>query len=328
MSTRQKIAVLLILISAAFTVSCTKEAPINGTTQGASDENVQENEEATEDTAPALDERVSMYRASVYKDIKQSDWLATLNKGEQVVLVEELAETVTLKGKEEKIAKVRLSDDSEGYIRLRYLADKAVVITDDEVPVYNRNNKTSGQRGILPKGTIAFVVDQKANWLKVTVGELRDGTKVYDKWLENGYSEDMSLVSDAVMIEQSADVLLGLREGDAEAARVILEEVANKGNEMSFVAQMYLEGSAGSEPYEYSDGAVLAKVSASNLRIRTEPNTDAEQVATAPQNKIVEVLEQQDQEVEIDGTTGVWMKVNYEGTEGWAFGAFLDPLDG
>lgn len=307
---------ILLLLLVALAVSCSQ-----GEKQTSQEAAPSEKKEEV-----ALDERAAMYRASVYKDKEHNDWLATLNKAEQVVLLEEVSEEVEIKGKKEKLARVRLSDDSEGYIRMRYLADKAVVITDDEVPVFNRNNKTSGQHSVLPKGTVAFVVDQKANWLKVTVGELSDGTKVYNRWIEKGYSEDRGLVSDAVRIEDAGKILSGEKDGDTEAAHFILEELANKGNEMSFVAQAYLEEDTAQEPYEYPEDAVLARVTATNLKIRTEPNVEAEELKMAPQNSVAAILEEQEDEVEIGGMSGRWMKINFEGTQGWAFGAFLEKM--
>lgn len=314
----KKLTGLLLTLALVVTIAgCTKETPVpEADTDGAS----QQDDTQEQDAEEAIDERVAMYRAAVYSDTAHKEWLATLSKGEQVELLKELSEPVTLKGKEETLAKVRLSDDSEGYIRLRYLADRAVVITEEEVPVYSRNNKTSGQKGTLPKGTVAFVVDQKANWLKVTAGD----QKIYNKWIIDGYSDDRSLVTDALIVEEQAKILRGEKDGDTDAARVLLDDIAQKDHAVSSVAQEVLDGGSQEEEYEYPEDAQLATVEASNLRIREEPDTDAEEITMAPEESTVQILEEQDEEVEIGGSSGRWTKVNYEGTEGWAFGAFLE----
>lgn len=317
----KRLCMIVVVVTAlVFVVSCNKQDKSTETVQDEATQDTQTTESETEETQPVLDEKVAMYRAAVYKDPKQSDWLATLNKGEQVMLVEVLDEPVKLKGKDETIAKVRLSDDTEGYIRERYLADKAIVITDEEVPVFARNNKTSGQSGSLPLGAIAFVVEQKANWLKVTAGD----HKIYNKWIESGYSENRELITDAVLVEENGMIVRGEKDGTYETARGILEDIAAKNNELSDIAKEYLEEGSGQSSYEYPDGSQLAKVTASSLRIRKDPNADAEEVTQAPKNKVVAVLEEQDEEVEIGGNTGRWTRVNYEGEEGWAFGAFLE----
>lgn len=61
----------------------------------------------------------------------------------------------------------------------------------------------------------------------------------------------------------------------------------------------------------------------SGLIIRSEPNTSGERLGLIPYGKEVEVLQQQDETVEIQGKKGRWTRVRLGKTEGWVFGGFL-----
>jgi hypothetical protein len=313
------ITVLILMVVTA----CKAEKPSDTQNQ-----NSEQSTEVQNSEQVALDERVSMYRASIYEQPEQTDSLAVLNKGEQVVLIEELKDPITIKQREEKIAKVRLSDDTEGYIRSRYLALRAVVITKADTPFYARNNKSSGQGGVLPLGTVAFVVDEKANWVKITAGKLPNGTEVWGRWIDDGFSEDPALIADALQIETLSKIVTGETDGDADAAVKMLENIVSKGNAMSYVAQQYLGSASASETteYEYPDDMPLATVTASNIRLRSEPTTESSELTLIPEGSVVGIIEQQPDEVEIDGTTGNWTMIDYNGTIGWAFGGYLQNV--
>lgn len=61
----------------------------------------------------------------------------------------------------------------------------------------------------------------------------------------------------------------------------------------------------------------------SGLRVRENPQLNAKVVATLQHGLQVELLEEKDPEITIDGIKGKWSKISYEGTIGWAFGGFL-----
>ncbi|MBN2435857.1 MAG: SH3 domain-containing protein [Spirochaetes bacterium] len=270
--------------------------------------------------------RVARYRASIFKEADLKDWKAALNKGEEVTLLEETEQDV--KGKSISVALVRLSDDTEGYIRSDYLALYAVAIMNDKTPAYERNNSTSRVVARLPLGTVAMVLDEKGGWLKVTVGELPDGTSVYNRWIQNGYEKNPELVIDALMIDNAVSILTGKYKGDSEIATQTLRKVAEADSALSSVAASFLDGSDSSAEYEYPDSIEnFGKVNAGGgLKIRSDASTDAEELVLVPSGEKLGLIETVGDEVEVAGKTGFWYKVNYKGTVGYAFGAFIDSI--
>lgn len=61
----------------------------------------------------------------------------------------------------------------------------------------------------------------------------------------------------------------------------------------------------------------------SGLLVRADSNTNASKLGLVPLGKKVEVLEQSDKTMTIDGKTGHWTRIRYNEIEGWSFGGFL-----
>ena len=75
---------------------------------------------------------------------------------------------------------------------------------------------------------------------------------------------------------------------------------------------------------EKSDNGILMYGGApSGLIIREKPSTDGVRKGIVPFGMQVEVLEQQEQNLTIQGKSGRWSRIRYQGTEGWVFGGFL-----
>ena len=75
---------------------------------------------------------------------------------------------------------------------------------------------------------------------------------------------------------------------------------------------------------EKSDNRILMYGGApSGLIIREKPSTDGVRKGIIPFGMQVEVLEQQEQNMTIQGKSGRWSRIRYQGTEGWVFGGFL-----
>lgn len=299
---------LLLVVSIVLLVAgCSKSASQN-------DENMDNEGVEQIDMGNSM---ISRYRASIYKEPELKTWVATLSKAERVNVLEEI-------DGEQPLARVQLSDGTEGYIKSNLLATKAVVIVKDGTVAYNRNNMTSGQVGVIPAGVIAMVVEEMGEWMKVSIGELPDGTKIYNRWIKEGYSDDQSLLADAAMYEYSMDILNGKAKGDESVARKTLEGLSTKGTVISDLATAALSGSS-VQAYEYPDGSELTKVLAgSSLKLRSEPSTDASELTVIPGGATVAVLEVTGEEIELSGKTGKWTKINYKGQIGWAFGGFLE----
>ncbi len=218
----------VICITSILFVSCKKqETPV-----------IQD--DAAGQSATVLTNKCAKYRVSVFKDQEMKKWLATLNKGEMVSVLEE----ITLPKENDKeilISKIKLSDDTEGFIKSDYLALKAVVINMDNVNAYERNNTTSKSKAVLPKGYIAMVDSEKANWIQISGSPLEDKKNVWKLWIQEGFSEDPELIQDAVMLESAREVFSGVKEGDKEEAKKQIELLSKKANIIAEAAQKLLE---------------------------------------------------------------------------------------
>ena len=63
---------------------------------------------------------------------------------------------------------------------------------------------------------------------------------------------------------------------------------------------------------------------ATNLILRAKPEKTATKLGLVPHGAVVDVLQEGDADITIDKITAKWYRVNYNGTEGWAFGGYLD----
>jgi uncharacterized protein YgiM (DUF1202 family) len=61
-----------------------------------------------------------------------------------------------------------------------------------------------------------------------------------------------------------------------------------------------------------------------NLIVRAKPEKTGAKLGVIPHGAIVDVLQEGDTEITIDKITSKWYRVSYNGTEGWAFGGYLD----
>jgi lipoprotein LenA len=152
-----------------------------------------------------LAKKYAKYKVSVYKDKDLKNWLATLEKTESVDLMAE-EKYVNPKKVEVEISRVKLSDNKEGFIKSEHLADKPVVFTDETTKAYDRPDMGSKVSCNIPKGTIGFVVEEKADWTKIYIGKIGD-KKVYGNWVKGGFDKDDKLVSDAREFWTAIDII-------------------------------------------------------------------------------------------------------------------------
>lgn len=168
-------------------------------------------------------QKCAKYTASAFKDKELTAWMCTLSKAEPVELIS--TEIVSdNKGKVMEVARIKLSDDTEAYIKLQHLADRAIVFITD-TKAYERNNTGSRVKTTIPAGKIGFVVDEKADWLQVYVGEI-DGKWVTQDWVNDGFSSDTSMLSDAKLYEEAVNTLFPAK--DAKPATAAQKEDAMK----------------------------------------------------------------------------------------------------
>ncbi len=145
--------------------------------------------------AKAEIKKYAKFRAAVYKEPELKSWLATLEKAEDVSIIAE-ENVADSKGKISTVAKVKLADDSQGYINPSYLAEAPVVFVQ-ETKAFVRPTIGSTIRATIPAAELGFITSEKDGWAKVYVGELPGGKKVYSDWVNGGYSTDPKLILEA-----------------------------------------------------------------------------------------------------------------------------------
>lgn len=196
---------------------------------------------------------VARYPVSVYGkkgSRERDDYVATLNKAEEVILLD--IETLEGKKKEEQeYAKVKLSDGKTGYVENRHLAQEAVVITAKSLKIYKRPNITSGtgygEEHIQP-GLVAFIEDtdfENGEWFLIS-GSSGKG-KYFKGWTTagEGVTRDLKTVVSAVQLEKALE---GLNKEDNSAAIEDLKSLASSApSAIAKIAQSKLDEQEGNE---------------------------------------------------------------------------------
>jgi lipoprotein LenA len=186
-------------------------------------------------------------KMSIYKNntMDKKSWFTNLEKGEPVELLSE--ETVKVNSKDLKISKIKLSDDTIAFASSEYLAVKPIVFIEKDVKVYNRNNINSGEFAIIPMGTVAFVSDEKADWLQIDAGKIGDKW-IVGKWVKGGISDSAEVVADAVTLEKTRNILSETEKGNKEEALALLKNLAAKNNAVGNLAKEDLVKIEGGSP--------------------------------------------------------------------------------
>ncbi|MES0488611.1 MAG: SH3 domain-containing protein [Leptospirales bacterium] len=234
---------LLIIFSLVSLVACGEKKPITPV-----------------DTV--IGNKYAKYRVSIRKAADLKDWLATLEKAEEVELLEEF-EQLNAKKDTITIAKVRLADDQIGYVESRYLANDPIVFVED-TRVFNRPASASKVIVTLPKGTIGFVLEEKDGWTKIYVGKY-DGKWITKHWVESvSYSIDAPLVLDAREYETALALLAEKKYDEAH------EKLTDLANNASFFNELAVEQLAEIERLQEEETAVKEAEAAN----KTETESD------------------------------------------------------
>jgi len=70
-----------------------------------------------------------------------------------------------------------------------------------------------------------------------------------------------------------------------------------------------------------------AVISSSHLRLREKPLVDATAVTTLWRGSVLEVLSRSESKLVVEGQIDFWYQINYDGLQGWVFGAYLELFD-
>jgi len=184
--------------------------------------------EGNENTLPTPEisgeKKHAKYRVTVSKDEGLTEWLATLDKAEEVELLE--VKTAIVKKKETEIAKVRLIDESTGFVELKHLASTPVVFLN-KTKAYERPSALVKVKAEINPGTIGFTVEQKDGWTQVYIGEITKGIWVTNEWVEDmNYTTDINFIIDAKKYESALNLL---KESKNDEAIKVLEELQDDG---------------------------------------------------------------------------------------------------
>ena len=66
-----------------------------------------------------------------------------------------------------------------------------------------------------------------------------------------------------------------------------------------------------------------AVVNSSHLRLREKATIQSRAITTLWQNNILEIISRDEVQQKVEGKSGYWYKVAYDGLQGWVFGAYL-----
>ncbi len=188
--------------------------------------------EEEEKAESPIAKKYAKYRVAVRKDKDLKNWLATLEKAEAVDLLTE-EKYVNEKGKQFNLSKVKLADDSEGYIESRHLADKPIVfITETRSFI----RPTSGTRVYMkiPAGTIGFIIGEKGNWVQIYIGQIM-GKWLTKQWVEGGYTTDGTILQEAKELETAMNLIKKDETMDKGVEK--LKELADGTSEIAMIAQ-------------------------------------------------------------------------------------------
>jgi len=166
--------------------------------------------------------KYALYQVSVYKDRDFKEWLATLEKAESVDLLKE-EQYINQKRMQIDLAQVKLADGKEGYLESKHLADKPIVFIEESTRLFVRPNMGSKVFCTVPKGTIGFIKEEKADWAMVYIGNL-DGKWVTGQWTKGGYSADENLVVEAKDYEAAMALLKEQKPEKKDAAQKSAKE--------------------------------------------------------------------------------------------------------
>lgn len=168
------------------------------------------------------------FRASVRKDKELKDWLANINKGESVNILQETEET-DKKGKKRMVAYIELADGKKGYITRSWLGGTPFVALDN-IRVFDKPDYASRVRATLKKGDIVFLEQENdaGNWFKIWAGKI-DGVWITSHWIEK--SSNLSDATNAVIDARDYQEALSLlEENKTEEALKKLQALAEFGN--------------------------------------------------------------------------------------------------
>ncbi len=284
----------------------------------------------------SLAKKYAKWSIRVYKTNNLKKQITFLSKGEPMDLL--ATEKSPGKGKPVEVAKVKLTDDTVGYVKISEVGDRPIIFTE-KTKAYFRNNESSKVYFEIPRGTMAFVISEKGHWVQIFAGNVyyESGKKkwVDKKWVNGGFTEQPDLIPDARNYENSVRILNGAdsTEKQVNEAKDVLKKLLDSGNLFSELAKEILseqslkEGDSPETVIENKEIIITEKsrkiISKGGLRMRDAPDISGTKIGVIPRGEIVELLEESGETITISGATGKWSRVKWKNKTGWVFGGFL-----
>lgn len=184
---------------------------------------------------PTSEQKFAKFRIGVSEnpDLKKS--FTVLAKAESV----EQLEVLPSEDQDKAVAKIKLSDNSIGFVKARHLGGQPVVFTR-ETKAFERPNATSRVKQTIPVGAIGFIMDEirdiEDNWDQIYVGKIED-TWVTDEWVDGGFEMNSDLLLEARDLEEARKTLLDEKAKD-EAKSEALEKLEKLKSSSTVIAQV------------------------------------------------------------------------------------------
>jgi len=221
----------------------------------------------------SLAKKYAKYEINVFNNIELKKRATTLSKAESVDL---LAETES-QDKKTKISKIKLTDDTVAFVNSKHLADRPLVFLK-ETKAYLRNNITSRVYTTIPRGTIAFTISEKGEWIQIYAGKIKS-KRVTRQWVKDGYSSDANLVIAARTYEEAVKIIDNSDEKSdqkkIEEAKKTLIELSSSANVIADMAK---------ERINIPETAV-EKTENKETEIKTDSNSENESASNKDSNK-------------------------------------------
>lgn len=68
-------------------------------------------------------------------------------------------------------------------------------------------------------------------------------------------------------------------------------------------------------------------INSSHLRLREKPTLDARAITTLWRGNVLEIVSQGAEKETVEEKLDYWYRINYDGLQGWVFGAYIDLYD-
>ncbi len=147
--------------------------------------------------------KYAKYRVCLYNTVDLKGCKSVLYKAEPVDILKVAKEDV--KNDSKNVLRVKTTDDKIKYIMQKHLANQPIVFMKDIAP-HVRNNSATSTYGMIPKGSIGFIIGEKGSWTQIYVGRVK-GKYIDKKWVKNDtYITTEDTLKDALQYDRVISV--------------------------------------------------------------------------------------------------------------------------